>query len=122
MLRSALALLLSVQAGVMLSAQGGGFTSLFDGKTLTGWSQEGGADASGVSVQDGAIRMSRPEGGAQKGWLRSAREYDDFVLRLEYRFLNPAAMSGVYIRSVPTSGFNNTWPEIAYQIQVREFM
>ena len=117
-----IASMLFVPAGVLLFAQGSGaFTSLFDGKTLAGWSQEGGADGSSVSVLDGAIRLSQPGGGAQRGWLRSAREYDDFVLRLEYRLLTPAAMSGIYIRSVPTSGFNGAWPEAAYQIQVREF-
>lgn len=95
--------------------------SLFDGKTLAGWTLEGGAAPSTVFVEGGAIRLSQPGGGAMRGWLRSAREYGDFVFRFDYRVLNDAALSGIYIRSVPTSGFNNAWPEAAYQIQIREF-
>lgn len=68
------------------------FVSLFDGDSLDGWVVMG--DPAGFTVVDGVIRS---EGGKGGDWMRTRREYDDFVLRLEYR-VAPGGNSGVFIR------------------------
>jgi len=54
-----------------------GFTSLFNGKDLGGWT--GAAD--NYEVVDGAIQCKSGKGGV----LRTAEEYGDFVVRLEFK-------------------------------------
>ena len=65
-----------------------GFVSLFDGKTLAGWT--GSKD---YAVEEGAIVCVA--GG--KGNLLTEKEYDNFVLRFEFK-LTPGANNGLGIR------------------------
>lgn len=65
-----------------------GFVSLFDGKSLAGWT--GSKD---YAVEDGAIVCVA--GG--KGNLLTEREYEDFVLRFDFK-LTPGANNGLGIR------------------------
>ena len=113
MIGTMLMLALSMQLGVGIS--------LFDGKTLSGWVLDN-TTADKIVVKDGVIRIERGS-----GWLRSNREFKDFVLTLEFRFLNDEANSGVYIRTAPTSNPNPGatgivfgWPDDGYAIQTRE--
>lgn len=69
-----------------------GFVSLFNGKDLTGWT----GDSEGYWVENG-ILMADPTGN-----LYSEAEYDDFILRFEFR-LEPGANNGIGIR-VPLGG------------------
>jgi hypothetical protein len=69
-----------------------GFVSLFDGKSLEGWAVVG--DAGAWSVQQGEIYCN----GEGRGWLRTARTYRDFALRLEYA-IGPGGNSGIFLRS-----------------------
>lgn len=67
-----------------------GFTPLFNGKDLSGWMVMGHEDwhvAGGVLWTEG-----------QGGWLRSDRQYADFVLRLEYRTTKDSN-SGIFLRA-----------------------
>ena len=89
-----------------------GFVSLFDG-TLKGWTIEN-SDAGNFSVRDGLLRVEAPG-----GWIRSAREYGDFSLRTEFRFLTADADSGLFLRAKSTSGFMRGWPNNSYQVQIR---
>ena len=84
-----------------------GFTRLFNGKTLDGWHLENGAR---FVVEDGVIKH---RGGL--GWLRSDKQYSDFVLRLEFRFLKPKQDGGVFLRA-NTDG--NNWPTRKYEVQI----
>jgi hypothetical protein len=84
-----------------------GFVCLFDGKTLNGWHLMNGAK---FVVADGVIKHT--VGG---GWLRSDREYADFILRLEFRFMKPKQDGGVFLRSVKEG---NNWPNQKYEVQV----
>ncbi len=68
------------------------FVTLYNGKDLKGWEvQEG--DISAWKA-DGEMLSCLKKGG---GWLRSAKKYSDFVLKLEYR-LPPGGNSGVGLR------------------------
>ena len=80
-----------------------GFTSLFHGRTLAGWSvQEG--PASAFRVDAGAIVVD--EGANFPAWLRSDRQYENFDFRCEF-FLKGWMNSGVYLHA-PEHG-RNTW-------------
>lgn len=70
-----------------------GFTSLFDGQSLNGWTlvdQKG----EGYGVTNGVIYCARGGGGN----LFTEREYEDFILRFEFK-LEKAANSGVGLRA-----------------------
>lgn len=74
-------------------AQESGFTSLFDGKTLNGWTLVGG-HGPGYLAKDGLIVCPK-EGG---GNLYTQKTYANFVFRFEFK-LTPGANNGVGIRA-----------------------
>ena len=78
-----------------------GFTPLFNGKDLTGWvyGKNGQAKSGkGYQVQDGVLFCTKEDG----GMLFTEKEYDDFVLRFEFK-LEQNGNNGIAIRS-PTEG------------------
>jgi len=83
-----------------------GFVSLFDGKTLDGWHLMNGAK---FVAEDGVIKLN---GG--RGWLCSDKEYADFILRLELRFMKPKQDGGVFLRS---NKDGKDWPSRKYEVQ-----
>jgi hypothetical protein len=93
-----------------------GYTSLFSGHDLTGWIGMGGAVEDCWFATDGILSCTGKKG----PWLRSAIEYDDFNLRLDY-LASKSCNSGVYIR-VPEDGNhhrdNDTLPPAGIEIQV----
>lgn len=70
-----------------------GFVPLFDGASLKGFVVAG--REAGFAVRDGAIVS---EGGKGGGWLRTARPYGDFELRLEWK-VSKNGNSGVFVRA-----------------------
>jgi hypothetical protein len=95
-----------------------GFTSLFNGKDLTGWVYKGSKESlegktettdGRISVENGVIVMHEKDK-KEKGGIKdlyTAKDYNkDFILKLEFRAA-PKADSGVYIRGA--------------QLQVRDF-
>ena len=84
-----------------------GFVSLFDGKTLDGWHLMNGAK---FVVEDGVIKHN--EG---NGWLRSDKEYADYILRLEFRFLKAKQDGGVFLRAGKEG---KDWPDRKYEVQI----
>lgn len=71
-----------------------GFVPIFDGETLTGWSNA----LDGYAVEEGAITCIAERGGN----LFTDREFGDFVLRFEFR-VPPGGNNGVGLR-VPEGG------------------
>lgn len=71
-----------------------GFTSLFDGKTLQGWTLVG-AHGDGYGVKDGMIYCAKGGGGK----LLTDKEYGDFVLRFEFRLPAEGSNNGLGIRA-----------------------
>jgi hypothetical protein len=86
-------LLTSVSA---ISASDSGTAALFDGKSLTGWHVQGGAD---WRVTNGAI-VGVPKNGAG-GWLVLSKGYEDLVLRLTFQCNGEC---GVLLRRRSTEG------------------
>lgn len=79
-------------AGLLPDSSEEGFVKLFDGRTLDGWHVTG--RPGGFTVSDGILRSESGKGG---NWLRSDRQYGDFILRLDWR-IAPEGNSGVFIR------------------------
>src|ERR1051325_9518829 len=79
---------------------GGQWVSLFNNKDLSGWTK----------VNDGTFiatnGMIHLEGG--KGWLRTERQFTNFIFEVEWRGLETNFNSGVFLRA-PLDG--NPWPE-----------
>src|SRR5262245_30011811 len=69
-----------------------GFTSLFNGKDLTGWKSTGKMDVWGAD--NGVIYVS----GSGGGWLLTEKEFANFELRLEYK-MPKHGNSGVALRT-----------------------
>jgi hypothetical protein len=73
------------------------FTSLYNGKDLTGWKTTG----NWIPQDDGSLLIQPREG--EKGWQRygaylwSEKKYKDFVLDVEYAY-PPGGNSGAYFR------------------------
>ena len=74
-----------------------GFKSIFDGKTLDGWQ----GDIKGYGAENGILICKHPGGGR----LFSAKEYDNFVYRFEFK-LTPGGNNGIGIRS-PLEGWTS---------------
>lgn len=83
---------------------------LFDGKTLDGWKIKNDGK---FSIHNGSIVL---DGGT--GWLASERTFSDFILTIEFRFLETGANSGIFVRTAETSHQDdNGWPDNGYQVQ-----
>lgn len=81
-----------------------GFVSLFNGSDLSHWRNgnvwwdtEGKADT--FSVRDGVIHCT----GQPMGFIRSEKQYENFILELEWRLLKHAGNSGIFIWSAPSA-------------------
>jgi hypothetical protein len=71
-----------------------GFTSIFDGKSLAGWTLIGGR-GEGYAVKDGVLYCAKGGGGK----LLTDKEYSDFVLRFEFRMPAEGSNNGLGIRA-----------------------
>ena len=80
-----------------------GFSPLFDGRSLEGWSVKDGPETS-FYVDDGAIVAHESAG--YPAWLCSARQYENFDFRGEF-FVKGWMNSGIYLHA-PEHG-RNMW-------------
>lgn len=79
---------------------------LFDGKSLAGWVNEGGAN---FRVEAGAIVVDR----GPYSWLRTDKQYADYELKLEYK-TTADGNSGVFLRSASQGKPHET----GYELQI----
>jgi Domain of Unknown Function (DUF1080) len=84
-------------AAMLLCAAEAGFTPLFNGKDLTGWTLVK-KSGSGYVVENGTL-VCPDDGG---GNLLTEREFSDFVLRFDFK-LTPGGNNGIGIRA-PLAG------------------
>ena len=77
------------------AAAQGEWTTLFDGKTLTGWEQHSGTAE--YRVQDGAI-VGKTVPNTGNSFLCTERKYSDFIVEIEFK-VDPAMNSGIQFRS-----------------------
>ena len=96
------ALAMLVLGGTAIAADEG--APIFDGKSLAGWKQLGGA--ADYKVIDGAIvGSSRP--GVANSFLVTEKDYGDFILEFDVRQDVGPTNSGVQFRSLSTPEFEN---------------
>ncbi len=93
-------------------AQSGGWTNLFDGKTLKGWHQLNGKAK--YTVANGTITGTTvPK--EPNSFLATDKEYGDFILEVELKV--GKMNSGIQIRSLSTPEFNNGRVH-GYQVEI----
>lgn len=83
-----------------LRSREAGFVDLFNGTDLAGWEFVNSGEATWrvASDADGAfIRCS----GVPTGVMRTARQYENFVLEMEYRHMVPGGNAGLFVWSDP---------------------
>jgi len=68
-----------------------GYQALFDGKSLKGWVVMG---ANSWQARNGVLYCS----GEGSGWLRTTRQFQDFILRLDFS-ISKGGNSGIFIRA-----------------------
>lgn len=112
---SAIALLLL--GGVAVAMRGGPvpeFRSLFNGKDLTGWINVNTAPDT-WKVKDGELVCS----GHPIGVMRSDRQYENFILHIEWKHIEPGGNSGVFVWSAARPGEKNRLPD-GVEVQMLE--
>jgi hypothetical protein len=94
-----------------------GFTPLFNGKDLAGWTtylQKNADPAKTWSISDGVIHCT----GTPLGYLLTEKEYGNYVLRVQWRFPGKPGNSGVFLH---VSGKDQIWPKgVEAQLQSGE--
>lgn len=73
-----------------------GFVPLFNGRDLSGWVPVNVAPST-FTVREGMIVST----GVPTGILRTARQYENFILELEWRHLRPGGNAGLFVHSEP---------------------
>ena len=81
------------------------FKSLFNGKDLTGWVNV--TDEDTWSVNDEGLLVCK---GQPIGVMRSDRMYENFILHIEWRHMEPGGNSGVFVWSDATPAERNRLP------------
>lgn len=88
-----------------------GWQPLFDGRSLAGWAAVNDVT---FEVHEGDLRLVRG-----MGWLRTERQFQDFVLEFECRPLVEKYDSGIYLRA----GLDGKpWPDGGWQVNLRHDM
>jgi hypothetical protein len=98
---AALTLILGLLAASQLQAAEEGLVPLFNGKDLTGWVNVNCAPRT-FTVRDGLIVST----GIPFGVLRTEKQYENFILELEWKHLKPQGNAGLFIWSdaLPVAG------------------
>jgi hypothetical protein len=93
-----LSLALTALAFPLFAADSDGFVSMFNGRDLTGWTNINCAPET-WTVKDGNIHCT----GRPVGALRTTRQYENFIMEVEWRHLQHGGNSGVFIWGTPIS-------------------
>lgn len=81
------------------------FRSLFNGKDLSGWVNVN-TDPDTWTVKDGILVCK----GKPIGVMRSEKQYENFILHLEWKHIEPGGNSGVFVWSNAVPGEKNRLP------------
>jgi hypothetical protein len=100
--------LTSFPTPVSAADETGSWVPLFNGKDLNGWA---GVNDVTFEVKDGNLALVKG-----MGWLRTEKEYGDFILELEWRAHDKDYDSGIFLRC-PLEG--KPWPKDGWQVNLR---
>lgn len=99
---------LAQPATIVAQSGNPGFVDLFNGKDLSGWVP---VNETTFQVNDGNLRLVKG-----MGWLRTEKQYRDFVLEFEWRALVEKYDSGIFFRA----GLEGKpWPNNGWQVNLR---
>lgn len=101
-------------AGKLPETSDNGYVSLFNGKDLAGWKPMGKAEA--WEIKDGVLRSESGKGG---NWIRTEKEYGDFILKVEWR-VGKEGNAGVFVRSADKGNPWETGSEVQISHQQRD--
>ena len=87
----------------------GTWVPLFNGKDLSGWVVMNNA---AFTVTNGVIHLDK-----STGWLRTEKQYTDFIVEADWRALETGYNSGFYIRA---GLVGNPYPTNAWQVNLKE--
>jgi hypothetical protein len=104
-------LALALAAGAAPCAE---FRDLFNGKDLTGWVNVN-TDPDTWRVKDGVLICS----GKPIGVMRTDRQYENFILHIEWMHMEPGGNSGVFVWSNAVPGEKNRLPN-GVEVQMLE--
>jgi hypothetical protein len=90
------------------------FVDLFNGKDLTGWVNVN-TDKDTWSVEDGMLVCS----GKPTGVMRTQKQYENFVLHVEWMHTEPGGNSGMFLWSGPRANPNSPFPN-GVEVQMLE--
>jgi hypothetical protein len=98
---------------LLFAADEEGFVPLFDGQSLSGWTQRGGMAK--YRVEDGAV-VGTTVLNTSNSFLCTDKNYSDFILELEFK-VDPKMNSGVQIRSNSLPDYKNGQVH-GYQVEI----
>ena len=90
------------------------FREIFNGKDLTGWVNVN-TDEDTWKVRDGLLVCS----GRPIGVMRSEKQYENFILHIEWMHIEPGGNSGVFVWSSAKPGERNRLPD-GVEVQMLE--
>jgi hypothetical protein len=90
------------------------FVDLFNGKDLSGWIPVN-TEESTWSVKDGVLVCS----GHPIGVMRSEKQYENFILQVEWKHIEPGGNSGMFVWSNAQPGEKNRLPD-GVEVQMLE--
>ncbi|MBI4904239.1 MAG: DUF1080 domain-containing protein [Acidobacteria bacterium] len=90
------------------------FRDLFNGKDLTGWVNVNTAEDT-WKVENGMIVCS----GKPTGVMRTVKQYENFILHVEWMHTEPGGNSGTFLWSSPTPNPNSPFPD-GVEVQMLE--
>ncbi len=90
------------------------FVDLFNGKDLSGWVPVN-TEKSTWSMKDGVLVCS----GHPIGVMRSEKQYENFILQVEWKHIEPGGNSGMFVWSNAQPGEKNRLPD-GVEVQMLE--
>ncbi len=101
-MRHSLLLSLLLLLTPLLSAEEEEFTALFNGRNLDGWVLVNSAPSTWTVREGGLLHCS----GKPTGELRTTRQYQNFILEVDWRHLVPGGNSGIFVwaEDIPARG------------------
>ncbi|NOZ56598.1 MAG: DUF1080 domain-containing protein [Calditrichaeota bacterium] len=112
MRKAVLAVLVTLLAGS--TATGGDWRSLFNSEDLSGWVNVNCAPETWV-VRDGILVCT----GVPKGFLRTDRQYENFVLELDWLHVKEGGNSGLFLFADALPAVGSPYPR-SIEVQIRD--
>lgn len=113
-MKKIVSLLALVLLSLNLSAQGGDWIELFNGKNMDGWKISD--NPASFNVEDGVIKVDGPRAHAFYEGKVGNHDFKNFELMVEVKTM-PKANSGIFFHTV----FQETgWPNKGYEVQVNQ--